>query len=323
MSTDNDDLTAAYLAELEREAARLPWNARAELLEDVRSHIEVALAEMREADEAFGDGSAPADEAAQVRAMLRALGEPREIVAEALADVAVDVDGAGDVAVAGDAGSELGRSASGQPAWGRSEVGQPAVDRPELGRPELTSPYPLGTQEIFAILLLLAGGLLFGAGWIAGVLLLWNSDRWTTRDKLAGTLIIPGGYATLLYALTVPVNWSLPTWLGAPLLLLAAAAPAATATFLFRQARHHPGTRPTAPTSTTTRIVLSLIGGIATIMAIGLVAAFVSVGSSSGRVHPDHGSLTTDYIDGPGPTSGYVAPMKSPVPPSSSDSTSR
>ncbi|MEY9925676.1 hypothetical protein ABH926_000296 [Catenulispora sp. GP43] len=49
MSTATDDLINTYLAELAREAARLPWNARTELLEDVRSHIEVALAEMREA----------------------------------------------------------------------------------------------------------------------------------------------------------------------------------------------------------------------------------------------------------------------------------
>jgi hypothetical protein len=48
MSTATDELITAYLTDLEREASRLPWHARTELLEDVRSHIEVALAELRE-----------------------------------------------------------------------------------------------------------------------------------------------------------------------------------------------------------------------------------------------------------------------------------
>lgn len=30
--------------------------------------------------------------------------------------------------------------------------------------------------------------------WPVGVILLWISDRWTTRDKLIGTLVAPGGY---------------------------------------------------------------------------------------------------------------------------------
>lgn len=59
MSTATDELITAYLTDLEREAARLPWHARTELLEDVRSHIEVALAELRE--EARGGGARGSD----------------------------------------------------------------------------------------------------------------------------------------------------------------------------------------------------------------------------------------------------------------------
>jgi hypothetical protein len=51
------------------------------------------------------------------------------------------------------------------------------------------------TMETWAIILLLIGGFLWAVGWIAGVVLLWSSSLWTTRDKLIGTLIVPGGLA--------------------------------------------------------------------------------------------------------------------------------
>jgi hypothetical protein len=30
-------------------------------------------------------------------------------------------------------------------------------------------------------------------GWFIGIVLLWISDAWSTRDKLVGTLLFPGG----------------------------------------------------------------------------------------------------------------------------------
>ena len=58
---------------------------------------------------------------------------------------------------------------------------------------------PVRTQrewlEPLAIVLLLLGGLLGGVGWLVGVVLLWLSNVWTTRVKLIGTLIVPGGLA--------------------------------------------------------------------------------------------------------------------------------
>lgn len=52
-----------------------------------------------------------------------------------------------------------------------------------------------GTHEWAAIILLLAGGFLLGVGWIVGAVLLWTSKAWTVRDKLIGTLLVPGGLA--------------------------------------------------------------------------------------------------------------------------------
>lgn len=45
-----------------------------------------------------------------------------------------------------------------------------------------------------AIILLLVGGFTI-IGWFVGVVLLWISDAWNTRDKIIGTLVVPGGLA--------------------------------------------------------------------------------------------------------------------------------
>jgi hypothetical protein len=57
----------------------------------------------------------------------------------------------------------------------------------------------IGAQAVTAIILLLVGGFLAGIGWIVGVVLLWTSQAWTTREKLVGTLLVPGGLAVALY----------------------------------------------------------------------------------------------------------------------------
>lgn len=48
-----------------------------------------------------------------------------------------------------------------------------------------------------AIILLLIGGFTI-IGWFVGVVLLWISDTWNTRDKIIGTLVVPGGLAGAL-----------------------------------------------------------------------------------------------------------------------------
>lgn len=35
--------------------------------------------------------------------------------------------------------------------------------------------------------------------WVVGIALLWRSRAWTTRDKLVGTLLVPGGLAYPAY----------------------------------------------------------------------------------------------------------------------------
>jgi hypothetical protein len=59
-----------------------------------------------------------------------------------------------------------------------------------------------GTREWAAIFLLLFGFAAAGVGWIVGVILLWSSRAWTTRDKLIGTLVLPGGlFASAVFVL--------------------------------------------------------------------------------------------------------------------------
>jgi len=76
------------------------------------------------------------------------------------------------------------------------KLGEPeaiiAAETPE--RDEL--PGGRGAREWAAIVLLLFGGFIFGVGWFVGLVLLWSSRAWTTRDKWLGTLVVPGGLAT-------------------------------------------------------------------------------------------------------------------------------
>ncbi|MGW1934768.1 HAAS signaling domain-containing protein, partial [Streptomyces sp. NPDC001919] len=71
-ATDQHPLVAAYLDAVARETAELPAERRAELLADLREHIEVSGAEGEE----------------QLRAVLAGLGEPRTVAASALAEEA-------------------------------------------------------------------------------------------------------------------------------------------------------------------------------------------------------------------------------------------
>jgi hypothetical protein len=78
-----------------------------------------------------------------------------------------------------------------------------AIDR--LGDPEeiaaaerertgTYAPYEPSWTDWLAIPLLLFGGVLIPVfGWFVGVVLLWTSKIWTVRDKLWGTLLLPGG----------------------------------------------------------------------------------------------------------------------------------
>lgn len=53
-----------------------------------------------------------------------------------------------------------------------------------------------GWREVGALILLPVGAIILPlVGWFAGVVLLWVSDAWDDRDKLIGTLVLPGGLA--------------------------------------------------------------------------------------------------------------------------------
>jgi hypothetical protein len=63
-------------------------------------------------------------------------------------------------------------------------------------------------REPAAIVLLLFGGFIAGFGWVAGVFLLWWSPKWSTFDKLLGTLVLPGGLVTSFLATSLFVGQS-------------------------------------------------------------------------------------------------------------------
>lgn len=58
----------------------------------------------------------------------------------------------------------------------------------------------LGLLEVVALVLLLIGALIVPiVGWVVGVVLLWISPAWTTKQKWLGTLVLPGGLALPLF----------------------------------------------------------------------------------------------------------------------------
>lgn len=137
-----ETLVQEYLERLARAADRLPPDRRAELVEEIREHIDSAVA----AGEAGSE--------AELRDLLDRLGDPEEIVAAAADD---------------DPSNPLPPAPPGR------------YRRPGIG------------LEIAAVALMTLGSLIIGLGWAAGAILLWTSRRWTTGEKLLGTLVVPGG----------------------------------------------------------------------------------------------------------------------------------
>jgi hypothetical protein len=298
-----------YLQELEREAGRLPWNARQELLEDVRSHIEVATAE---SDAAELEG----DRAGRIRRILAALGEPREIVDAAASD-------------------EPPLPPPPPPGYG-PPFDRPRSDPPRSDPPPFNPygpayqyptdpgppPYPLGPQEIFAIMLLLIGGFLLVIGWFIGVALLWTSSRWRLRERLIGTFVLPGGVAGALFfgdmagsgescgsSSSDPVSncassgsW-LSSWWGFLIFVLCLVTQVVTAFYLARQARSR---RPSASvklrrSSGATSVIATVVGALLLIVVTGTFFALVA---GNGKGGGSGGTVT--------PVSSPVAPQQSP-----------
>jgi HAAS domain-containing protein len=74
-----------------------------------------------------------------------------------------------------------------------------AAEQPGTAKPVTAR----GTKEMVAILLLLFGGFIAGVGWLVGVILLWGSSAWITREKWIGTLVVPGGLALPFFILSM------------------------------------------------------------------------------------------------------------------------
>jgi hypothetical protein len=137
------------------------------------------------------------------------------------------------------------------------------VGDPESIAAEVVSDLPPPSarrSDAFVPWLLLVGGLAVLIGWFIGVAMLWRSHTWGRRDKLLGTLVLPGGWVGLFVLMTRPTSvltcggsggpgigtvthctttgFTLPPALGIPLLLILLVAPIVTAIHLDRQRRH-------------------------------------------------------------------------------------
>lgn len=110
--------------------------------------------------------------------------------------------------------------------------------------------------ELAAALLLTVGSFIPLIGWAVGAVLLWGSRRWSTREKLLGTLVVPGGPGMALWlGLFFPgqtcvytdgsagttdtecSGFSLSPWIGVPLFLAILIAPFIVAGLLYSRAR--------------------------------------------------------------------------------------
>jgi uncharacterized membrane protein len=121
-----------------------------------------------------------------------------------------------------------------------------------------TSRPRIGALEVIAIVLLLLGGFFLPIlGWVVGVVLLWVSNVWTLRDKIIGTLFVPGGLLLPVYLVFFSFSESCATTfsngrtisstcsepgalqnvLGAMLLVVVVVAPIVTSVYLIRRAR--------------------------------------------------------------------------------------
>lgn len=130
-----------------------------------------------------------------------------------------------------------------------------AAETPQADEP----PERRGLKEWAAIILLLFGGFIVVIGWFVGLVLLWSSRAWTTRDKWIGTLVIPGGLATGVWigliAISAPTKKlcrsfaggvphctsaagqsTVPGILGVAVLVVLVLAPIATSVYLARRA---------------------------------------------------------------------------------------
>jgi hypothetical protein len=136
------------------------------------------------------------------------------------------------------------------------QLGQPdAIVAEEFDRLGI-QPARAGKLEWAAVFLLPLGSVLIPIlGWVLGVILLWMSRVWNLREKLIGTLLVPGGLSAALYLAVVGTSSTctegggaggstiqrctspaVPDPIGIPLLIAFVAIGIATPIFLARRA---------------------------------------------------------------------------------------
>lgn len=94
-----------------------------------------------------------------------------------------------------------------------------------------------GAHEVFAVILLLVGGLVLPlVGWLVGVGLLLSSPLWSGRQKLLGVLVWPGGLSLVLLVLVVRAGGTQSALGGAGIAALVLVPPVLVAIYLYRAA---------------------------------------------------------------------------------------
>jgi uncharacterized membrane protein len=83
-----------------------------------------------------------------------------------------------------------------------ADIAEDARERFDVQPPAQAQPFKPGWMEIAALVLLLIGGIVIPFfGWVIGVVLLWASNAWNVRDKIIGTVLVPGGLALSAFLL--------------------------------------------------------------------------------------------------------------------------
>ena len=83
-----------------------------------------------------------------------------------------------------------------------AQVGEPEAIAAEAG----VTPPGSRRWDAWAPWLIIFGPVASGLGWLAGVLILWQSPTWTTRDKLIATVLPPIGLAALFFGLVTALG---------------------------------------------------------------------------------------------------------------------
>lgn len=83
-------------------------------------------------------------------------------------------------------------------------MGDPADIAAEAGERPAPQTKKTSGWDIVALVLLFIGGVILPViGWLIGVVILWSSAAWTTREKWIGTLVVPFGLALPAFLLTI------------------------------------------------------------------------------------------------------------------------